>query len=293
MSARIDNQVSQNASAIQTLIDNAQSINEMPVLSPAIDNADLFVLQITSTGQTVSCTAQQVMDLFESTQTGLVVKVGTPVNNQIGIWTGDGTLEGDAKVTFDGTDFLVDGRIITKSYCIFRNGVIDLTLSAVPTSSRAIVIPDEDGELATKEWIKSNPLSPVSSIREVQVVVSPTQLKDLVANPKSIIPAAGSLKVIKIISITGYLDYGTVAFDFVSELKFQYETSGIDINIGTYADWNQSTDYFFNINKMASSGGQLSANEGVVLTVATDATVGDGYITIVVLYAEQDFNISA
>ena len=34
--------------------------------------------------------------------TGDVVKVGTPVNNQVGVWTGDGTLEGDAGLTFDG-----------------------------------------------------------------------------------------------------------------------------------------------------------------------------------------------
>jgi len=36
-----------------------------------------------------------------------VTKVGTPVNNQIGVWTGDGTLEGDAAFTFDtSTDTL-------------------------------------------------------------------------------------------------------------------------------------------------------------------------------------------
>jgi len=34
---------------------------------------------------------------------GDVTKVGTPVNNQIGVWTGDGTLEGDAGLTFDST----------------------------------------------------------------------------------------------------------------------------------------------------------------------------------------------
>lgn len=35
---------------------------------------------------------------------GDVTKVGTPANNQIGVWTGDGTLEGDAALTFDTTD---------------------------------------------------------------------------------------------------------------------------------------------------------------------------------------------
>src|SRR3990167_9246992 len=38
---------------------------------------------------------------------GDVSKVGTPVNNQLGVWTGDGTLEGDADLTWDQSDFIV------------------------------------------------------------------------------------------------------------------------------------------------------------------------------------------
>jgi hypothetical protein len=34
---------------------------------------------------------------------GDVSKVGTPVNDQVGVWTGDGTIEGDAALTFDTT----------------------------------------------------------------------------------------------------------------------------------------------------------------------------------------------
>ena len=46
---------------------------------------------------------------------GDVTKVGTPVNNQVGIWTGDGTLEGDADLVFDGTILTtgLTGRIRT------------------------------------------------------------------------------------------------------------------------------------------------------------------------------------
>ncbi|MGQ0739545.1 MAG: hypothetical protein ACT4OJ_10830, partial [Bacteroidota bacterium] len=40
---------------------------------------------------------------------GNVTKVGTPVDNQIGVWTGDGTIEGDADFTFNGTDLTVGG----------------------------------------------------------------------------------------------------------------------------------------------------------------------------------------
>lgn len=34
---------------------------------------------------------------------GNVTKVGTPVNNQVGVWTGDGTIEGDTAFTFNTT----------------------------------------------------------------------------------------------------------------------------------------------------------------------------------------------
>lgn len=40
---------------------------------------------------------------------GDVVKVGTPVDNQVGVWTGDGTLEGDAGLTWNGTTLSVTG----------------------------------------------------------------------------------------------------------------------------------------------------------------------------------------
>jgi len=38
---------------------------------------------------------------------GDVTKVGTPVNNQVGVWTGDGTLEGDVDLVFDGTQLAI------------------------------------------------------------------------------------------------------------------------------------------------------------------------------------------
>lgn len=43
--------------------------------------------------------------------TGNVTKVGTPVDNQVGVWTGDGTLEGSTNLTFDGSSLKVAGII--------------------------------------------------------------------------------------------------------------------------------------------------------------------------------------
>jgi hypothetical protein len=129
-----------------------------------------------------------------------------------------------------------------------------------------------------------------SRIKEAKVVVTAAQLKDLVANPKVLIPAAGANKVIKLITMTGFLDYGTVAFNFAHDLNFKYETSGIVVYDGEKADFNQATDYYFEIDKTGASGGPLSVNEGVVLTTLADATTGDGTITIIALYSEQDFS---
>lgn len=47
---------------------------------------------------------------------GDVSKVGTPVNNQIGVWTGDGTLEGDANFTWSGTVLAVTGDITATNF---------------------------------------------------------------------------------------------------------------------------------------------------------------------------------
>lgn len=45
--------------------------------------------------------------------TGDVSKVGTPVNNEIGVWTGDGTIEGDTNLTWDGSTLTVGGLLQT------------------------------------------------------------------------------------------------------------------------------------------------------------------------------------
>ena len=42
---------------------------------------------------------------------GDVSKVGIPVDNQIGVWTGDGTIEGTTGLTYNGTTFNITGNI--------------------------------------------------------------------------------------------------------------------------------------------------------------------------------------
>lgn len=63
---------------------------------------------------------------------GDVSKVGTPVNNQVGVWTGDGTLEGDASFTFDTTT----DRLSVTTSGIVETGTIELGNASDTTISR-------------------------------------------------------------------------------------------------------------------------------------------------------------
>lgn len=69
---------------------------------------------------------------------GDVSKVGTPVNNQIGVWTGDGTLEGDTALTFDTTtDTLSTGILnlasLTASEIVITDASKNLVSASVAT----------------------------------------------------------------------------------------------------------------------------------------------------------------
>ena len=68
--------------------------------------------------------------------TGDVSKVGTPVNNQIGVWTGDGTIEGDSALTFDtGTDTLA--TVLITATTVTANLVGNVTGNASTVTTNA------------------------------------------------------------------------------------------------------------------------------------------------------------
>lgn len=64
---------------------------------------------------------------------GDVVKVGTPVNNQIGVWTGDGSIEGDAALTFD----TVTDTLAVAASGKFAFGAVDIISDAAGTTTLA------------------------------------------------------------------------------------------------------------------------------------------------------------
>lgn len=60
---------------------------------------------------------------------GDVSKVGTPVDNQVGVWTGDGTIEGTVGLTYDGSNFQLTGDIGATGTRITKGWFTDLQVT--------------------------------------------------------------------------------------------------------------------------------------------------------------------
>jgi len=78
---------------------------------------------------------------------GDVVKVGTPVNNEIGVWTGDGTIEGDTNLTWDGSTLDIDGALsLTGAFT-----VDEIAAPATPATGKVAIYAKSDGALYIKD----------------------------------------------------------------------------------------------------------------------------------------------
>lgn len=100
---------------------------------------------------------------------GDVSKVGAPADGQIGVWTGDGTIEGDASLTFDTTD---DTLVVAASGKIGFGAVDILTDSSGTTTLNAIDAVDATTESTVETAIDT--LANLTSIQGQSVTVSGT-----------------------------------------------------------------------------------------------------------------------
>ena len=66
-------------------------------------SGDITELTVGAAGTVLSGNGVTSAPTWSAAGAGDVTKSGTPVNNQIGVWTGDGIIEGDAALTFDTT----------------------------------------------------------------------------------------------------------------------------------------------------------------------------------------------
>src|SRR3990167_5246407 len=101
-------------------------------------SGDVTELAFGASGTVLQSNVAAAAPTWETAGAGDVVKVGTPVNNQVGVWTGDGTIEGDAALTFDtATDTLTTGIVnstsLTASEIVITDASKNLVSAAVAT----------------------------------------------------------------------------------------------------------------------------------------------------------------
>lgn len=88
-----------------------------------IDNDTIGLDELSATG-TPSATTFLRGDNTWSVPAGSgdVSKVGTPVDNQVGVWTGDGTIEGDANLTFSSGELVIGTNSATAGKLLLKPG---------------------------------------------------------------------------------------------------------------------------------------------------------------------------
>lgn len=80
------------------------------------------------------------INLLTTSGTGDVSKVGTPVNNELAVWTGDGTLEGESNLTYDGTVLHVDATLRVGQALYEDHVTLSTSTPSVPTNVHVIYL---------------------------------------------------------------------------------------------------------------------------------------------------------
>lgn len=100
-----------------------------------IDAATVGTTELSATGTPSSATYLRGDNTWTTPAgSGDVSKVGTPADNQVGVWTGNGTIEGDTAFTFDTT---TDALSVGGTTGVISTGTIELGHASDTTLSRS------------------------------------------------------------------------------------------------------------------------------------------------------------
>jgi len=201
---------------------------------------------------------------------GDVSKVGIPVDNQVGVWTGDGTIEGDANFTWDGTSLQVEGNITVDTDNNFQIGINtkrhDYIYAYNFVVDTSII---HNGDLDTRIDFNTN---------EIELVAG--GVNALVAN-------ATNVTVTGNIAVTGTVD----GVDIAAEETRLANTSGT--NTGDQADMSAITDSKADFNTACTDGTfvytddfPLNQNTTGLAATATLAADSTAWITMTSVQAK-------
>jgi hypothetical protein len=117
-------------------------INELPAIAQVVDTTEFAADDIGQTGQTAKVTGQQLQD-YINIASGNITIDGTPANNQVVVWTGAASIEGDSNYTWDGSTLAITGNITV-------SGTVDgVDVSSIISATEANVVAALNGATLT------------------------------------------------------------------------------------------------------------------------------------------------
>ena len=143
---------------------------------------------------------------------------------------------------------------------------------------------------AQVEWGIDEDTDNVALLRVAEVTLTSAQILALHTTPVSIIAAQGAGKVIVIDKVVGFIDYGAATYSLTtSTLNLDYKADASGNTAASLANaFVVSTANAYGIG-LGTIGVPL-ANEPIVATLGSAATVGDSPITLIVYYKVVDYN---
>src|SRR3990167_6658552 len=191
---------------------------------------------------------------------GDVTKVGTPVNNQIGVWTGDGTIEGDADLTWDGSTLLVSNDADSASV---QTLILEGDRATMADNDEAYItlrLSDDGGtqtEIARLTWVATDVNAGTSedSRLDFSVMTAGTLAKELQLDGTALSPTT-----------TDGLALGTTLLNF-SDL---FLDSGAVINFD-----GGNVTITHSANTLTLAGGELNLGANLLKSAAGVAIAGD------------------
>lgn len=163
---------------------------------------------------------------------GDVVKVGTPANSQVGVWTGDGTIEGAASLTYDGSNLQLTGDVgstgtkITKGWFTDLEVVNAISGVGLVSASNADITIQPDGTGDTIIYAPADVVTTKTAVATLTIAEAGTVLVSCAAVPYTItLPTASGHTGLRYHFIKIDANYNLVTLDGDGAETFNYENS--------------------------------------------------------------------
>lgn len=283
------------------------------------DNADLLpVVDVSDTAMDASGTNKKWtianMLTFLASSFGNVYKTGTPVNNQVAVWTADGIVEGDVDLTFDtSTNTLavapigLDGSLVTHKVrsdasdglIMEANNGTDVGLLGTANTANVTWYGTHNFDVATQDTIAgftgagkslgSLATATYPSLTELSYVKGVTSAVQTQINAKAPTASPSFTGTVTLpTGLTGVIraDSGVVSVDtdVTDIVTAASDTTAGKIEIATTAETNTGTDATRAVSPdgLSQSYAGQKAVSILVFDGTTDVSTGDGkaYITI-------------